>query len=70
MKAKVVAVISLVAFGVFVGCSNNKYPAVASQIRTSLDQAVLKDVSVSQDRDRGVVTLTATATSDADRDGQ
>jgi len=33
---------------------------VADNIRKSLDQASLKDVSVSQDRDKGVVTLAGT----------
>jgi hyperosmotically inducible periplasmic protein len=40
------------------GCSHTaKSPDVAGAIRQSLDQAGLKDVSVSQDRDKGVVTL-------------
>jgi hyperosmotically inducible protein len=41
------------------GCSNSstKAPDVSGGIRKSLDQAGLKDVSVSQDRDMGVVTL-------------
>jgi hyperosmotically inducible periplasmic protein len=40
------------------GCSATpKSPDVASSIRQSLDQAGLKDVSVSQDRDKGVITL-------------
>src|ERR1700736_2026912 len=40
------------------GCSGTtKSPDVSDSIRQSLDQAGLKDVSVSQDRDRGVVTL-------------
>jgi osmotically-inducible protein OsmY len=30
---------------------------VAGNIRTSLEQAGLKDISVTQDRDKGVVTL-------------
>ena len=37
--------------------SAEKAPDVSSAIRQSLDQAGLKDVSVSQDRDKGVVTL-------------
>src|SRR5258708_13742789 len=47
-------------------CSNTptKSPDVADNIRKSLDQANLKDVSVSQDRDKGVVTLTGTTRSD------
>jgi len=41
------------------GCtrSENKAPDVSGAVRQSLDQAGLKDVSVSQDRDKGVVTL-------------
>jgi osmotically-inducible protein OsmY len=44
---------------VIVGCSkaSTKTPDVSDAIRSSLDQAGLKDVSVSQDRDKGVVTL-------------
>jgi len=50
------------------GCSmHSKAPDVAGQIRNSLDQAGLKDVSVSQDRDKGVVTLSGTTRSDSDR---
>jgi len=37
--------------------SENKAPDVSGAVRQSLDQAGLKDVSVSQDRDKGVVTL-------------
>jgi osmotically-inducible protein OsmY len=37
--------------------SQDKAPDVSSAVRQSLDQAGLKDVSVSQDRDKGVVTL-------------
>jgi hyperosmotically inducible periplasmic protein len=50
-------------------CSNSpsKSPAVADNIRKSLDQANLKDVSVSQDRDKGVVTLTGTTASESDK---
>jgi hyperosmotically inducible periplasmic protein len=62
-------VLSLLACGAFVGCSNthNKFPDVSDQIRNGLDQAGLKDVSVHQDRDKGVVTLTGTTISDSDR---
>jgi hyperosmotically inducible protein len=48
----------LLAFGVLVGCSASaKSPDVSDSIRKSLDEAGLKNVSVSQDRDKGVVTL-------------
>jgi hyperosmotically inducible periplasmic protein len=47
--------------------SPTKSPDVTDNLRRSLDQAGLKDVSVSQDRDKGVVTLTGTTTSEADK---
>jgi osmotically-inducible protein OsmY len=61
------AVVSATSF--FLGCSDSesKSPDVTAGIRTSLDQAGLKDVSVSQDRLKGVVTLSGTTTSDNDK---
>jgi hyperosmotically inducible periplasmic protein len=54
----------VIALGFFAGCSTQpKSPDVSNQIRNSLDQAGLKDVSVSQDRDKGVITLTGTTPS-------
>ena len=51
-------VLALIAAGVLGACSNTpKAPEVSDNIRHSLDQAGLKDVSVKQDRDKGVVTL-------------
>src|ERR1700688_2261680 len=49
----------LMVVGMLAGCSNTstKSADVSASIRTSLDQAGLKDVSISQDRDKGVVTL-------------
>ncbi len=50
------------------GCSTeNKSPDVSGQIRNSLDQAGLKNVSVSQDREKGVVTLKGSTMSDSDK---
>jgi hyperosmotically inducible protein len=50
------------------GCSNeSKSPDVTNSIRSSLDQAGLKDVSVSEDRDKGVVTLSGSVASDSDK---
>jgi hyperosmotically inducible protein len=51
--------LTLLAVGSLVGCSraSRKSPDVSDSIRTALDQAGLKDVSVAQDRDKGVVTL-------------
>jgi len=51
------------------GCNGagRKSPDVSDSIRKSLDQAGLKDVSVSQDRDKGVVTLGGHVAADADK---
>ena len=59
----------LVVIGTFVGCSNTpaKSPEVADNIRKSLDEANLKDVSVKQDRDKGVVTIDGHVATDADK---
>jgi len=60
---------ALLAVAGLAACSDTptKSPDVVASIRTSLDQAGLKDVSVSQDRDKGVVTLTGKTTSDTDK---
>jgi len=58
----------MLVVGLFVGCSpSTKSPDVSDSIRKSLDQAGLKDVSVSQDRDKGVVTLGGHVAADADK---
>jgi hyperosmotically inducible periplasmic protein len=58
----------VIALGFLAGCSTQpKSPDVSNQIRNSLDQAGLKDVSLSQDRDKGVITLTGTTPSEADK---
>jgi hyperosmotically inducible protein len=61
--------LTIIAVGSFTGCSSapTKSADVEGPIRQSLDQAGLKDVSVSQDRDKGVVTLTGTTTSEGDK---
>jgi hyperosmotically inducible protein len=63
------ALVAVLAFGTLAGCSNTppKSPDVAGQIRNSLGQAGLTDVSVSQDRDKGVVTLTGSAASEGEK---
>jgi len=60
---------ALLAAALLVGCGSSptKSPDVTSQIRQSLDQSGLKDVSVSQDRDKGVVTLTGNVATEADK---
>jgi osmotically-inducible protein OsmY len=59
----------LLAVGSLVGCSgtSTKSPDVSDSIRRSLDEAGLKDVSVTQDRDKGVVTLGGRVATDGDR---
>lgn len=60
---------AIVALGTLAGCASNstKAPDVSDSIRTSLDQAGLKDVTVSQDRDKSVVTLGGHVAGDADK---
>ena len=61
MKATklLVILLTLFAVGTVVGCSrfSSKSPDVSGNIRKGLDQAGLKEVSVSQDLDKGIVTL-------------
>ncbi len=64
-----VTLLALFAVVTLVGCSerDRQSPDVSDSIRKSLDQAGLKDVSVSQDRDKGVVTLGGHVAADADK---
>jgi hyperosmotically inducible periplasmic protein len=64
-----VALLTLLVLGSMLGCSkmSAKSPDVAEGIRTSLDQAGLKNVSVSQDRDKGIVTLGGQVGSESDK---
>ncbi len=57
------------AIGFTLACSNKppKAPDVAGDVRHSLDQAGLNDVSVSQDRDKSVVTLKGNVSNDDDK---
>ena len=51
-----------------VGCATTpKAPDVSDNIKKSLDEAGLKDVSITQDRDKGVVTLGGHVRSDAEK---
>src|SRR5512146_1416270 len=61
--------LALVVIVALVGCSQRatQSPDVSDSIRKSLDQAGLKDVSVSQDRDKGVVTLGGHVAAEADK---
>jgi hyperosmotically inducible protein len=60
----------LLLAGSLAACSDNnaKSPDVADSVRRGLDQAGLKDVSVSQDRDKGVVSLSGTVASEGDKE--
>jgi osmotically-inducible protein OsmY len=64
-----VAVFTLIAMGMLSACSETpaKSPDVSDSIRKSLDQADLKDVSVTQDRDKGIVTLGGHVARDEDK---
>src|SRR6202163_4059852 len=64
-----VTTLALLAAGALAGCSGTvtQSPNVSDNIRKSLDQVGLKDVSVSQDRDKGVVTLGGRVTNDNDK---
>jgi hyperosmotically inducible periplasmic protein len=67
---KIIAGFILLATSVSLSaCSDarTKSPDLSDSIRRSLDQAGLKDVSVSQDRDKGVVALTGTVSSDFEK---
>jgi hyperosmotically inducible protein len=64
-----IAILALLGVGILAGCqaTNTKSPDVAGGIRKSLDQAGLKDVTVSQDRDKGIVTLGGQTGSENDK---
>jgi hyperosmotically inducible periplasmic protein len=63
------AMLALLAVGTLAGCSATaaQSPDVSDAIRQSLNQAGLKNVSISQDRDKGVVTLGGQVENDADK---
>jgi len=66
---KYLTTIAVVGLGVASSCAatSTKSADVSLSIRTSLDQAGLKDVSANQDRDKGVVTLGGHVTTDSDK---
>jgi len=63
------SLLAVAAIGTLAGCStaSTKTADVSSSIRASLDQAGLKNVSVSQDHDKGVVTLGGHVAADAEK---
>lgn len=61
--------LALAALGSGTGCTQSgRSPDVSVRIRTSLDQAGLKSVEVTQDRAKGVVTLTGNVAAEADKE--
>jgi hyperosmotically inducible protein len=62
-------ILTLLTAMALAGCSatSAKSPDVADNIRQSLDQSGLKNVSVSQDRDKGIVTLGGQVGSEGDK---
>src|ERR1039457_1247004 len=69
IKLCCLGLLALLVIGTLVGCEKTSTlsPDVSDSVRKSLDQAGLKDVSVSQDRDKGVVTLGGHVAADADK---
>lgn len=59
----------VVAVGTLAGCATmtTKSTDVSNSVRASLDQAGLRDVSVSQDRERGIVTLGGHVAADSEK---
>ena len=64
-----IGTIALLATGTIAGCKGTptKSPDVSDSIRKSLDQAGLKQVSVTQDTDKGIVTLGGQVASDSQK---
>lgn len=63
------SLLAVALIGALAGCSttSTKVADVSDGIRSALDQAGLKDVSIHQDRDKGVVTLGGHVTADGDK---
>jgi osmotically-inducible protein OsmY len=62
------ALLTMVAAGMLFGCSQTRQsPDVSNNMRTALDQANFKEVSITQDRDKGVVTLGGHVAADGDK---
>lgn len=63
------SLLAVMVIGTLAGCSTSSTRSanVSGGIRTSLDQAGLKGVSVSEDHDKGVVTLGGHVAAEADK---
>ena len=64
-KLKLCACVLVTLLGIAGCATSTKSPEVADAIRKNLNQAELKDVSVSQDRDKGVITLGGKVSNDS-----
>ena len=64
-----VTMLTLITVGALVGCggTTQKSADISDVLRTELDQAGLKDVSISQDHDKGIVTLGGHVANDSDK---
>lgn len=69
LKPGLSTTLAVVVIGSQAACSTTSTRAadVPEGIRTSLDRAGLKDVSVTQDRDKGVVRLAGHVMADAEK---
>ena len=63
------SLLAVAAIGTLLGCSMKSTRAadISGSVRTSLDQAGLKGVSVTEDNDKGVVTLGGHVAADAEK---
>ena len=63
------ALLALVSLGSLLGCSKtaSKVPDLNTTLRTSLNQAGLKDVTSSQDAEKGVITLGGRVPAESDK---
>ncbi len=57
----------IISFALLSCSATREAPSVAGDVRKSLSDAGLRDVSVSQDRNKGVVTLSGKVNTDADK---
>ena len=64
-----IVTVALIAAAALVGCTSSptKSIDVTENVRKSLDQAGLKDVTVSQDREKGIVTLGGHVATEGDK---
>ena len=63
------ALLAIASLGALLGCSStaSKTPNLNTTLRTSLDQAGLKDVTSSQDAEKGVITLGGHVPAESDK---